>query len=81
MPWPRFVLFNAIGAALWVGVWSTLGYLAGDHWAAITVVVHRYEPYVVAGLVAAGLSLLWWRLRRHHSSAADDDALADERRP
>jgi membrane protein DedA with SNARE-associated domain len=65
MPWPRFVLFNAIGAALWVGVWTTLGYLAGDHWERISAVVHRYEPYVIAGLVVAALAFLWWRLRRH----------------
>ncbi|MEV6844572.1 DedA family protein [Actinoplanes sp. NPDC051411] len=65
MSWPRFVLFNAIGAALWVGVWSTLGYVAGDHWNAITAVVHRYEPYVFAGILIAGLALIWWRLRHH----------------
>ncbi|AEV81222.1 hypothetical protein ACWT_0210 [Actinoplanes sp. SE50] len=75
MPWPRFVLFNAIGAALWVSLWSTLGYLAGDHWEAITAVAHRYEPYVLAGLVVAALALLWWRLRRqHHDGGTDHQA-------
>jgi membrane protein DedA with SNARE-associated domain len=54
MPWPRFVLFNAIGAAVWVAVWSVAGYLAGDHWAAISAVVHRYEPYAI-GVIAAGV--------------------------
>jgi membrane protein DedA with SNARE-associated domain len=36
MPWRRFVLFNAIGAAAWVGVWVTAGYLADDHMDQIT---------------------------------------------
>ena len=29
MHWLRFLVFNAIGAALWVGTWVSLGYLAG----------------------------------------------------
>jgi membrane protein DedA with SNARE-associated domain len=65
MPWPRFVLFNAIGAALWVGVWSAAGYFAGDHWEAISAVVHRYEPYALGALVVAVVAVVWWRIRRH----------------
>ena len=30
MHWKKFVVFNALGAALWVGVWVTLGYVAGQ---------------------------------------------------
>ncbi len=29
MPWPRFFLYNAIGAALWVGCWGGLTYWLG----------------------------------------------------
>ena len=35
MPWPRFLAFNTIGAALWTGAWASMGYLAGDHIGAI----------------------------------------------
>ncbi|MEU2715677.1 VTT domain-containing protein [Streptomyces sp. NPDC007205] len=31
MPWRRFLVFNALGAALWVGPWATLAYVAGTH--------------------------------------------------
>lgn len=31
MPWPRFLAFNILGAALWVGVWSVAGFVAGEH--------------------------------------------------
>ena len=31
MHWLKFLACNALGAALWVGVWTTLGYVAGDH--------------------------------------------------
>jgi hypothetical protein len=30
---------------------------------AITAVVHRYEPFFLAGIVIAGLVVLWWGLR------------------
>ena len=31
MQWRRFVVFNAIGAALWVAAWTSAGYLVGGH--------------------------------------------------
>ena len=31
MHWLRFVAFNALGAALWVGTWVSVGYFAGQH--------------------------------------------------
>ncbi len=51
MPWPRFLLFNAIGAALWVGVWTSVGYLAGDHIQVIYAAVTRYSLYALIVLV------------------------------
>lgn len=62
MPWRRFVLFNAIGGAAWVAVWSTAGYLAGDHLDQIIATVHRYEPYAIAGAVV----LIGGYLLAHH---------------
>jgi membrane protein DedA with SNARE-associated domain len=41
----RFVAFNALGAALWVGVWASVGYLAGSHITAIYNTVSRYSLY------------------------------------
>ena len=31
MHWLRFIAFNALGAALWVGTWVSIGYFAGQH--------------------------------------------------
>jgi len=31
MRWSRFLVFNALGAALWVAVWTSVGYLSGSH--------------------------------------------------
>jgi membrane protein DedA with SNARE-associated domain len=52
MDWRRFLIFNGIGAALWVTVWVSIGYLAGDHLTAIYRDATRYGVYVVAALVA-----------------------------
>ncbi|AEV84927.1 alkaline phosphatase [Actinoplanes sp. SE50] len=65
MPWPRFLVCNAIGAALWVGVWSTVGFVAGDHWTGILGALHRYQPYVIAAVVAAVAGALLWHRRAH----------------
>jgi membrane protein DedA with SNARE-associated domain len=66
MPWRRFLVFNALGAALWVGVYASLGDLAGTHITAIYEQIHRYQPYalVAVGLVAAGLVIRRLLLRR-----------------
>lgn len=51
MAWPRFLLFNAIGAVLWVGTWAGLGYLAGTRIVEVYDEIHRYQ-WVVLGAVA-----------------------------
>jgi membrane protein DedA with SNARE-associated domain len=55
MPWPRFVAFNALGAALWVGLWAGVGYAAGDHITTIYTEVNRYSIYL---LIALGVLIL-----------------------
>ncbi|MGB8997227.1 MAG: DedA family protein [Pseudonocardiaceae bacterium] len=46
MPWRQFVAFNALGAALWVGVWTCVGYFAGNHLEALYGQLRRYELYL-----------------------------------
>src|SRR5689334_3880905 len=55
MPFPEFLAWNATGAALWVGLWSTGGYFAGDHIEQIASAISRY---VVVAVVVAVLLLL-----------------------
>ncbi|HEV2982303.1 MAG TPA: DedA family protein [Solirubrobacteraceae bacterium] len=56
MHWARFLLFNAIGAALWVAVWTSIGYFSGSHINAIYDAATRYSLYlaVAAGVLIAG---------------------------
>ncbi|MET8563408.1 DedA family protein [Streptomyces flaveolus] len=47
MHWRRFLAFNALGAALWVGLWTTLAYLSGSRITAIYDGIRHYQLYVV----------------------------------
>src|SRR5689334_3071523 len=42
MPWRTFLLYNAVGAALWVGWWTTVAYVFGTH--LVTIIDHA-EKY------------------------------------
>ena len=61
MHWLRFLAYNAIGAALWVGTWASVGYLAGNHIAAIYHGVTRYSVYA---LIAVVVLVILWIVRR-----------------
>jgi membrane protein DedA with SNARE-associated domain len=54
MHWAKFLACNALGAALWVGLWTTLGYIAGDH----VETISRYFTYFAIGLAVIGLAIL-----------------------
>jgi len=69
MAWPRFLAFNALGAALWVGVWTAVGYLAGGHITAIYNAVSRYSLYLLIALAVAVAALIIRAAVRHHRRA------------
>ena len=78
MHWLRFLVFNAIGAALWVGTWVTIGYFAGSN---ITTVYHYitlYSYYVLAGLAVLIVGYIVWRRRRRRRAAASAAGQTDE---
>jgi membrane protein DedA with SNARE-associated domain len=79
MRWGRFLAFNALGAALWVGTWVSLGYLAGQHIDAIYHDITRYSSYALIALavvLAAYLARHIWRRRCHRTAPAADQAKA-----
>lgn len=68
MAWLRFLAFNVVGAALWVGAWSIAGTVLGTRTADVLVWM-RDHAAIAAGiaLLAAVLLVLflWLRARRH----------------
>jgi len=63
MPWKAFVLFNALGALVWVTVIATAGYLFGRHWHELERMIKRFDIAVAVAVVAAIL-VYWWRRRQ-----------------
>lgn len=74
MPWHRFLAFNALGAALWAGVWTSIGYLAGSHIEAIYTEITRYSLYVLIALAVLVLALIARALLRRRRRQATGDA-------
>ena len=69
MHWLKFVAFNALGAALWVGTWVSVGYFAGQHITAIYDAITRYSLYAA---IAAAVVIVAWiglRIRKRRRSA------------
>lgn len=65
MPWRKFMVFNLLGAALWVTVISAVGYLFGQHWEELTRSVKRIDISVAILIFLLAL-FLWWKSRRQH---------------
>jgi membrane protein DedA with SNARE-associated domain len=67
MHWLRFLMLNAVGAALWVAFWGILSF-----WLGKGILVYVHELHAVAPLFAAlaaiviviGGGYLWWRYGR-----------------
>jgi membrane protein DedA with SNARE-associated domain len=61
MPWPRFLAANMVGAALWVGLWTTLAYKLGRReaeivpwiWHHLSLVAAIVTPLIILALLAA----------------------------
>jgi membrane protein DedA with SNARE-associated domain len=55
MPWWRFVMLNAIGAALWTGFWGGLAYMLGKRFYKLLHHFNEYRPYI---FVAVGIAIV-----------------------
>jgi membrane protein DedA with SNARE-associated domain len=68
MPWLRFLAYNALGAALWVGAWSSAGYLAGNHITTPYPQDGRHASYLPAAAVLLIVALLLRRRRTRRTA-------------
>ena len=83
MRWLRFLVLNALGAALWVGTWVSVGYLAGSHIDTIYSYITRYSYYalIVAGVVVLALIARHLLRRRRARKHAAPGPVRDTSRP
>ncbi len=65
MKWPKFITFNAIGAALWVGVWSAVGYFGGSH---IETFI-RYQLYFTIAVLVLILVFVGYKVLKRKKTA------------
>ena len=65
MRWRRFLVFNALGAALWTGTWVSLGYLAGSHISTIYHYITQYSFYALIALVVLLVAYITRRVLHH----------------
>jgi membrane protein DedA with SNARE-associated domain len=63
MSWKKFLLFNFLGASLWVTAVATVGYLFGRHWARLVEDLKRLD-ITVAIVVLLAAFYFWRRGRR-----------------
>jgi membrane protein DedA with SNARE-associated domain len=72
MRWRRFLIFNAIGAALWVAVWASVGYFSGTRINSVYNAVTRYDRFLAIAVcllvVAYVARRLGWIGKRHNTS-------------
>lgn len=63
MPWRTFLLYNTIGAALWVGFWTTVSYLLGTHIVKLIEHGERYKFWIIGIAIAAVGTYIWLHVR------------------
>jgi membrane-associated protein len=64
MPWKKFVMFNFLGAALWVSVISGVGYEFGSRWGALMHFMKRFD-LILGGIFVLIALMLWCRGWKH----------------
>ena len=82
MPWRKFLLYNALGAFLWVGWWTTIAYVLGTHLVEIIDHAHRYKWWAIATIVVAVGLYAWFHIRhirRRRARTATQSGIVDSR--
>jgi membrane protein DedA with SNARE-associated domain len=71
MHWARFLAFNALGAALWVGVWTSIGYFSGNHITSIYNTASTYSTYLAVAVGVLIIAFIVRHLVRRRRRQAD----------
>lgn len=58
MKWSRFIVFNFIGAVLWVVTWASIGYFGGSHIQTLL----KYQVYVSIVFILLLCGFIAWKI-------------------
>jgi membrane protein DedA with SNARE-associated domain len=84
MHWARFLMFNAIGAALWVATWTSIGYFSGSHIDSIYSTATKYDKYLgiaVGVIIVAYIARRFLRARARRAARETEAQEAAAARP
>jgi membrane protein DedA with SNARE-associated domain len=72
MPLPKFILYTAVGAAVWCAILTYIGYFLGQHEGTLrSEEIHRYATWALIALIPLSLILiLMYILRRRRRRSA-----------
>jgi membrane protein DedA with SNARE-associated domain len=76
MHWTKFLPFNMLGAALWVGLWVSVGYFSGSHINSIYNTVTKYQTYFAIAVVLTILVFIGRHLWRRRKQRREREARA-----
>lgn len=62
MPWRKFVVFNILGAIVWVSAITTVGALFGRHWDQVMEKLGEVNGGILIAVVV--VAAIWWHFRR-----------------
>src|SRR5262249_52344912 len=62
MSWRKFVIFNFLGAALWVTAIASVGYFFGRHWYTLFHIIKSLNIALLIAVIV--ILLLWWKRKR-----------------
>ena len=71
MSWRRFLVFNFLGAVVWVSVISCAGYLFGRHWNRLEEALKRADV-LAAVIILLVAGYLWWRNRNRDPAGSGE---------
>ena len=71
MHWLRFVVYNAIGAALWVAVWASVGYFSGSHIDTVYREATRYGTYLAIAAPVLIVVYVVYRVRKARAARTE----------
>lgn len=69
MPWPRFLLFNALGGIIWATLYGLGGYLLGDQVHRLTGPVGTITIILAVVIIIASIVLVWRNEQRLEEKA------------